>query len=61
MDRVALVLPAFDAATLAATVDEVPSDFGQFGILVDDASADKTLDEGRALGLDARTHERNRA
>lgn len=61
MDKVALVFPAFNAAaTLAATVNEIPPDFGQFRILVDDNSSDTTVDEARQLGLDVRIHEQNR-
>lgn len=61
MDRVALVFPAYNAAaTLVATVNEIPPGFGEFRILVDDASSDQTADVARSLGMDVRVHERNR-
>lgn len=60
MDKVALVFPAYNAAkTLAATVDEIPDGFGDFRILVDDASSDNTVEEALRLGLDVRVHDRN--
>lgn len=61
MDRVALVFPAYNAsATLATTISEIPDGFGQFRILVDDASSDDTAEEARKIGLDVRVHEHNR-
>lgn len=61
MDKVALVFPAFNASqTLATTVSEIPRGFGQFRILVDDASSDSTAEEARRIGLDVHIHDHNR-
>lgn len=61
METVALVFPAFNAAsTLEATVREIPEGFGDYRILVDDASRDHTVAEAERLGLHVERHERNR-
>jgi len=61
VEKIALVFPAYNAvATLATTVSEIPSGFGEYRILVDDASSDGTADEARRIGLDVHVHDRNR-
>jgi len=58
--RVAIVLPAYNAArTLAPTVRELP-DLVDIKILVDDQSADDTVAVARLLGLTTFVHDRNR-
>ena len=58
--KVAVVLPAYNAEkTLERTVREIPREFVDDVILVDDASADHTVDEGQRLGLYTITHESN--
>ena len=50
--KVAVVLPAYNAAlTLEQTYSEIPMDFVDEVILVDDASKDNTLEVGRKLGI----------
>jgi glycosyltransferase involved in cell wall biosynthesis len=57
--RVAVVLPAYNAAqTLAATVRELPNIVDD-RILVDDGSHDETAAAARALGLSTFVHDRN--
>jgi glycosyltransferase involved in cell wall biosynthesis len=57
---VAVVLPALNAEkTLERTVREIPVEFVDDIILVDDASADRTADEGLRLGLHTIVHESN--
>jgi len=61
LEKVALVFPAFNAAgTLEATVQEIPEGFGEYRILVDDASRDHTVVEAERLGLHVQRHVRNR-
>ena len=56
---VAVVLPAYNAEkTLEATVAELP-DIVDVRILVDDSSADNTVNLARRLGLSVFTHDRN--
>lgn len=58
--RIAVVLPAYNAAqTLEATVRELP-DIVDDRILVDDHSADETVAVARRLGLSVAVHDRNR-
>jgi glycosyltransferase involved in cell wall biosynthesis len=58
--RIAVVLPAYNAArTLASCVGEIPGDFVDDIIIVDDASQDATVGIARALGLELRQHEQN--
>ena len=58
--RIAVVMPAYNAAkTLEATVLELP-DVVDHRILVDDCSADETVALARRLGLTVATHEQNR-
>jgi glycosyltransferase involved in cell wall biosynthesis len=57
--RIAVVLPAYNAAqTLQATVDELPS-IVDSRILVDDGSSDRTVALARAMGLSTFVHEAN--
>ena len=61
MGSVALVFPAYNAgSTLEATVDEIPANFGDLRILVDDASSDDTVKRAEHLGLHVVRHESNR-
>jgi glycosyltransferase involved in cell wall biosynthesis len=57
--RIAVVMPAYNAErTLRATVDELP-DIVDVRILVDDFSADRTVEVARELGLVHFVHDRN--
>lgn len=57
--RIAVVMPAYNAArTLEQTVREIP-DSVDFKILVDDGSSDETLRVAERLGLKAFVHDRN--
>lgn len=52
MKTVALVFPAFNAeSTLRATIEEIPVGFGDYQILVDDGSQDKTSEVSESLGI----------
>jgi glycosyltransferase involved in cell wall biosynthesis len=58
--RVAVVLPAYNAAkTLEATVRELPP-IVDTTILVDDHSSDETVELAKRLGLEVIVHEKNR-
>ena len=58
--RVTVVLPAFNAAkTLKATIDEIPRGSYDEIILVDDASADKTVEIAERLVTYVVRHEKN--
>jgi glycosyltransferase involved in cell wall biosynthesis len=57
--HIAIVLPAYNAEkTLEATVSEIP-DVVDTSILVDDGSADGTVDLAHRLGLQVFVHDRN--
>jgi glycosyltransferase involved in cell wall biosynthesis len=57
--RIAVVMPAYNAEkTLPATVQELP-DIVDIRILVDDNSADRTVEVARELGLVHFVHDRN--
>ena len=57
--KIAVVLPAYNAArTLPVTVAELP-DCVDIRILVDDCSSDQTAELARSLGLDVHVHDRN--
>jgi glycosyltransferase involved in cell wall biosynthesis len=57
--RIAVVMPAYNAEkTLPATVQELP-DIVDITILVDDNSADRTVEVARELGLVHFVHDRN--
>jgi len=59
--QVCVVLPAYNAEkTLALTVAEIPREYIDDIILVDDASCDKTVDIARELSLYTVVHDKNR-
>jgi glycosyltransferase involved in cell wall biosynthesis len=59
--KVAVVMPAYNAEkTLARTYADVPREWVDDVILVDDASRDRTVEEARRLGLHVVTHAKNR-
>jgi glycosyltransferase involved in cell wall biosynthesis len=59
--RIAVVLPAYNAAkTLEKTYRELPFEFVDNVILVDDASRDDTADVARRLGITTIVHEQNK-
>ncbi len=59
--KVCVVLPAYDAAkTLEKTLNEIPSDFADDLILVDDASKDDTAEISRRRGVYTIVHEKNK-
>jgi glycosyltransferase involved in cell wall biosynthesis len=59
--RVIIVMPAYNAATtLEKTVKDIPADFPDEIILVDDSSRDNTVEIARHLGLSVIAHEKNR-
>jgi glycosyltransferase involved in cell wall biosynthesis len=54
-------MPAYNASmTLGTTYDELPKDFVDEVLLVDDGSTDNTFETARALGIATLRHERNR-
>lgn len=58
--RICVVLPAYNAErTLLQTVNEIPTEYIDDIILVDDASTDQTSPKGKELGLHTVTHEQN--
>ncbi|MBI4454873.1 MAG: glycosyltransferase family 2 protein [Acidobacteria bacterium] len=58
--RVLVVLPAYNAArTLRATYADIPFSVVDEVLLVDDASADATVDVARRLGIPAIVHAKN--
>jgi glycosyltransferase involved in cell wall biosynthesis len=59
--KICVILPAYNAGkTLEMTVREIPKDFVDDVILVDDASRDDTMAVAKELGLFAVRHEENR-
>ena len=59
--RVIAVLPAYNAEkTLEKTYADIPNDFVDDVILVDDASRDRTVEIARRLGIHVVVHPRNR-
>jgi glycosyltransferase involved in cell wall biosynthesis len=59
--KIFIVLPAYNAArTLMRTLNEIPPDYRQNIVLVDDASSDNTVEVAKNAGLDVIVHERNR-
>jgi len=59
--KVIVVMPAYNAEkTLERTLDDVPRDWVDEIILVDDRSRDQTVEIGRRLGLRVFVHERNK-
>ncbi len=58
--RIVVVLPAYNAAkTLEKTWQEIPFEFVDDVVLVDDASRDDTAEVARRLGIRTIVHERN--
>jgi glycosyltransferase involved in cell wall biosynthesis len=58
--KICVVLPAYNAEkTLLQTVSEIPKEYIDDIILVDDASTDKTSKKGKELGIYTVTHEQN--
>ncbi len=56
-----VVFPAYNAAkTLKKTLDDIPREFVDDIILVDDASKDNTVEAAKQLGLKVFTHEKNK-
>ena len=59
--KVIAVLPAYNAEkTLAATLDDIPKDWVDEILLVDDASRDRTVEVARELGIRTVVHPENR-
>lgn len=59
--RVVVVMPAYNAArTLERTYADIPHDVVDHVILVDDLSADETVEVARRLGLQVVAHRQNR-
>lgn len=59
--KIVVVLPAYNASkTLEKTYSEIPFEFVDDVVLVDDASRDDTADLARKLGIHTIVHERNK-
>jgi len=59
--KIVVVLPAYNAAkTLEITYSEIPFDFVDGVVLVDDASRDDTAEVARKLGITTIVHESNK-
>jgi len=59
--KVIAVLPAYNAEkTLKATYDDIPKDWVDEILLVDDRSRDRTVELSRELGIRTVVHEKNR-
>jgi len=59
--KVVVVLPAYNAEkTLRATWDDIPKEWVDEILLVDDASKDRTVEIARELGLEVIVHTKNR-
>jgi glycosyltransferase involved in cell wall biosynthesis len=59
--KIVVVLPAYNAAkTLEMTYSEIPFEFVDDVVLVDDASRDDTADVAQRLGIRTVVHEQNR-
>jgi len=59
--KIVVVLPAYNAAkTLEMTYREIPFEFVDDVVLVDDASRDDTADVARRLGIHTIVHEQNK-
>ena len=59
--KIVIVLPAYNAAkTLLYTLAEIPADFRDYIILVDDASEDNTVEVAQQAGIIVFQHEKNK-
>lgn len=59
--KIVVVMPAYNAEqTLARTYLEIPKDYVDDVILVDDGSSDSTVETARSLGLKPIIHQQNR-
>ena len=59
--KICAIMPAYNAEkTLERTVQDLPMDFIDDIIVVDDASADRTVEVSRGLGLHTLVHPKNR-
>src|SRR5690349_9400094 len=59
--RICVVMPAYNAErTLERTVRDLPMEWVDDIVVVDDASRDRTVEVARALGLHVLVHPRNR-
>src|SRR5918999_2266361 len=59
--KVVAVLPAYNAEkTLQATFDDIPKDWVDEILLVDDCSRDRTVELSRQLGIRTIVHPKNR-
>ncbi len=59
--KVVVVMPAYNAEkTLERTLDDIPRDWVDEIILVDDGSRDRTVEIARGLGLRVFVHEKNK-
>lgn len=59
--KVVVVLPAYNAEkTLEATLDDIPKDWVDEILLVDDCSKDRTVEVARQLGIHTVVHETNK-
>ena len=59
--KVIAVLPAYNAErTLQATYDDIPKDWVDEILLVDDCSRDRTVELSRELGIKTVVHQKNR-
>src|SRR5512136_1024843 len=58
--RLVVVMPAYNAAkTLEKTYREIPQEYVDEVILVDDASQDETIAHAKRLGITAEAHNKN--
>lgn len=59
--KIVIVLPAYNASkTLMRTLAEIPAEYRENVILVDDASTDNTVEVARQAGLHVFQHQKNR-